>query len=443
MKESQKIDLRLSEQRDKLTIALRACEDAGDGVTAEQRAAVRSIQDTMTELNSQWREAIKAEAEAEETARQNAPAAGEARYPAEVRELRAIEERASVQLCIRQALGDAPREGAEKELREAFDLGDQFVPWNAFVPRPSEREEETGEAQERADATVNAPATIQAYQNRIIGRVFSGSALMFLGVRPRTVGVGDQIHLTITAGGTAKYVARGAGQDYPQATLTPKTTTPKRLTLGYRIAKVDTLRVSGVESALRNDLSMSMADRFDHAVLNNQAADGLSGSFLGAGGLGAPGRSPNGAAADSLDAVLAELTQALDGKHARGEQQIRTVVNPAVGGWLAAHFRGDSTMTGLGFLRQQLGGVYISANMPGEINIGGGSTAHDHDVLQALTGPGMPNNCALDIWQGVMVTRDTLTRAKQGDIIIVMDSFADFVLTRLNGAGFSRRNVTI
>ena len=437
MKRSQELTLKISEQREALVRAQADCEAAGEEVTAEQRAAVISARDSIVDLESDWRDAVNTEVrEAEEAARNRQPEDG---LTPEVRELVAIEERANVGLSIRQAVGAAPMEGADKELREAFELPNDYIPWNLLVAKPSEREEDL---EERADATVAAPSSIQSYQNRIIQRVFSGSALAFLGVRPRMVGVGDQLHLTITAGaaGTARGRENTSVDLYEAATLTPKTTTPKRVAAGYRIATVDMLRVTGLESALRMDLGMALADRIDNVVLNNQSSNGLTGSFLGTGGITAPSRSAASAAADSFDNVIAEIANAIDGKHARNETQIRTVLNPAVGGWLAARFRGDSEANGLSLLRTQYGGVYISANMPGELDIAS-STAHDHDVLQARSGPGATDNSAMDVWQGVMVIRDTVTRAKAGSVVLTFDSFIDFVLNRT--AGFRRANVTI
>ena len=469
---------------------------------ARMQGEISAASDTIIACDAEWRTEVEAEDAAALAAAASAPRDG---VSAEVRELQAVEDRASLMVSIRQALGDDPLAGAEKELREALGLSAQMLPWNVFVPPPSERDVE-----ERVDANVTTPTTIQSYQNSIVRRVFTGSALDFLGVMPRMVGVGDQLHMVLTAGGVPGFVAKGAGNDYPDATISTNTTSPKRLQTGYRVAKRDIYRVSGLEPTLRDDMGRSMSDRVNYEVLNGAGGNGITG-FLHA--LAAPHRA---GLPDSFDSAVPKLNGALDGLYARKFKQIKTALAPRDGRHLAGQFRGDGNMSATDYMDMRLGGMFVSANMPagaqrvarhsalinGALALGAttlvvdgtnrddyragdvltiagvvgsyelatrtsatdwiiarvddGSRAglgtaaannaavsraavHATDALQCKSGPGVTDNTVLDIWQGVMLTRDNVTDAKEGLIRLILDMFLDFKLLR--ALGFERLNL--
>ena len=467
---------------------------------------ISAASDTIIASEGEWRTEVEAEDAAALAAAASAPRDG---VDAEVRELQAVENRASLMVSIRQALGDDPLAGAEKELREALGLSAQMLPWNVFVPPPSERDVE-----ERADANVTTPTTIQSYQNAIVRRVFTGSALDFLGVKPRMVGVGDQLHMVLTAGGVPGFVAKGAGNDYPDATISTNTTSPKRLQTGYRVAKRDIYRVSGLEPTLRDDMGRSMSDRVNYEVLRGAGGNGITGFLGGVTGLAAPHRA---GLPDSFDSAVPKLTGALDGLYARKLMQVKTVIAPRDARHLAAQFRGDGNMSATDYMNSVLGGMFVSANMPagaqrvarhsalinGALALGAttlvvdGANRDDYRAGDVLTiagvvgsyelatrtsatdwiiarvddgsraglGTAAANNAAVsraavhatdalavqggsgrarttrcfDVWQGVMLTRDNVTDAKEGLIRLILDMFIDFKVLR--AVGFERLNL--
>ena len=67
----------------------------------------------------------------------------------------------------------------------------------------------------------------------ILGRVFSRSATMFLGVDMPSVPVGDADYPVLTAGVTPAMVAAGGAKDAEAGTFTVTTIAPTRLTARY------------------------------------------------------------------------------------------------------------------------------------------------------------------------------------------------------------------
>ena len=358
---------------------------------ATAEAAYRTASDAGAVADREHRAAVSADAEAQEERERE----DDRVYPgngggwnSELREFRDIEERIAsdgggLGGLIGAALGEAPRDTELlQEFRAAVNdddvtadrtaLAPDSVPLIAFAGPPSLRAEEDAEMLARyreeqpyaggmelraTDATVTTPGTIQGYQNRIVQRIFTGSAMSFIGVRPRMVGIGDQLHPIITAGAAPGFVAKDAAKDTQDATISVFTTSPKRLMIGYRIARVDMFRVVGLESALRMDLGRSMSNGFDQEVLRGNNANGIDGFFdsLTVAAIGGP--------PETFDLATAKLLRALDGIYARSLSDVRAVINPVTARRFGSQWRGDSTQNVLTYLAQALGGVYISANV--------------------------------------------------------------------------------
>lgn len=497
---------------------------------ATAEAAYRTASEASATADREHRAAVSADAEAQEEAAREADRVhpgGAGGWNSELREFRAIEERIAsdgggLGGLIGAALGETSRDTAlVQEFRAAVNdddvvadrtaLAPDSVPLIAFAGPPSLRAEEDAEMlaryreeqpyaggmELRVDATVSTPTSIQAYQNRIVQRIFTGSAMSFIGVRPRMVGIGDQLHPIITAGADAGFVAKDGSKDTQDATIGVFTTSPKRLMIGYRIARVDMFRVVGLESAMRMDLGRSMSNAFDREVLLGNDANGINGFFqtLTVAAIGGP--------PETFDLASAKLLRALDGQYARALADIKAVVNPVTARRFGSQWRGDSTQNVLTYLAGSLGGVYISGNVPtgaartagtfqtsaaeavgqtalsvdgiaaGEVLSGdivtapgAGNTFRVISVNAARTtihvepavvtalannatfhraastnnpgllvksGPGYMDNVALDMWRGVTVRRDEVTQVGEGNIRIFLECYHDLVIPRPEG----------
>ena len=336
--------------------------------------------------------------------------------PEQFRELKELEERVHPGHAILQAVDSISEEGPEKELRQALGMRDKTIlPWSYLVPKPSKRQ----------DTTVDTPSTISAYQQAIAGRVFAQGDVAFLGIRPRLVPVGDGNRLTITAGALPSYHTKDTSPHSAASTLTPTTTSPKTLTASYRIASVDTLRVKGLEAALQDDLAGVLTERMDFAVLNGIPTfiDGLARALTFPAASGA---------AQSFTTGQKKFLPAIDGKYAKGAGQFCAVVNPETGQHMEEIFHTSSGMSLARWMRESTGGFRVSTNVPNGTQIG--STAVNTNLMFiAKKGPGVGNNTALDVWEGVRVTRDDLTGAQEGNVSIVFHAYHDFKVLRAAG----------
>ena len=353
-------ELELSQHRTKVLAPVRKrAEEAGNNVSEELLKELREAKDKDDALMRAHEVFLLSEVEEERVA----PPSAEGISP-EVREIMAIENRVSPAAAILQAIGVEPAEGAEKELREAFEITDpSLLPFSVFDQTPAERAEldRIDKLAKRQDVTVATPATIGSYQNTIIQRIFSPSVLTRMGARMRMVPVGDQVHMVITAGASPEFAAKDNAPHYSAATITPTTTTPKRLTTSYRFAVQDLLRVKGLETTLRSDLARALSNRVDVEVLHGSNAAGIQG-FLNNAVLAAPGRGAG--PTETFDTAVAELTEAIDGLYALGAGQVMGVVNPATSRHMERTFRGDTEMSVADWLRSRGGGMATSANMP-------------------------------------------------------------------------------
>ena len=138
MKKSDKARIAISEKRQKLNSLLER------GVTDENRAEVEKLTKELSDHEVEYRAAIVAEADEDRTAPNPDP------QDAEAREFDRLLGRATVGAFIREAVNQAPVQGAEHEIRQAI-LGDHAepgkVPFDVLLPRQDERREE-----HRADA---------------------------------------------------------------------------------------------------------------------------------------------------------------------------------------------------------------------------------------------------------------------------------------------------
>ena len=256
----QRIRVRLSEVRARLN-EISGLE--GEAFTAEIRAEAGSLQTEYADLETRHRAAIIAEGDG-----QPDPADG----TGEGAELRALTGRARLSRYLAAAADGQTVDGAEAELRAAYDLSDaSAVPWAAIAPPALEV---------RADAITPAPATLPRSQDEILARVFPASATAFLGVDMPRVGVGEASYPVLVSGQTPETLAKGGTVQSAAGSFSVLNLGPRRITARFSFALEDAAVLRGMESALREDLAAALADGLDNAVLNGDGvAPNVSGFF--------------------------------------------------------------------------------------------------------------------------------------------------------------------
>ena len=384
MTNTQKIALRMSEVRQRLN---EVAGLEGDAFTDEVRSGSEKLQNEYRDLETRHRAAIIAGGEAETRAANDG----------EGREVRRLAERARLGEFLSSAAREKPVAGAEAELRAALNLDADQIPLDVLLPPGVE---------ERADAATNVTASVADNQSAIAGRIFAESAGAYMGIERPTVPVGDTTFVALTAGATGDFRSDGVDKDADAATFATKTVSPSRVTARYLFGVESTVRLQGMEEALRSDLTATLADKLDAVALSGQAA--VANRSPAVEGLISQLTDPT----DPSDVAtwgdyLGVYSGRVDGKYSADGSNVRLLVN-------ADTFKqayGLQVATSGDLLSEHLpaGRFRASANMP--------DTAST--IATALSYAAGPRRGFVQpVWRALTVIRDPYTKAASGEVAL-------------------------
>ena len=326
----QQVQMRQSELRSKLKVALDTpTEQRSDTFTAD----VDSITAQMAVLETELRAAMLVEEEPETTKVEGTP---------EDREIRSMVEQANVGAIFEAALERRSIDGVEAELQKHFGLQMNQVPLALLETR----------------AVTPAPANVGQTQQPIIPIVFPQSAAAFLGVDMPTVGVGEAVFPVLTAGASAQTPAENTALNPTDDTgaFSADVLSPTRLQASFLYSREDRARFAGMDSALRENLSLALSDGLDKALL--AGTNGLlTGTNLA---------NHNAAAITTYDNYVSQFGyDRVDGKYAATVGELRTVVGAATYAHMGKVYRNSTVDTPvLDRLMGITGGVRVSAHVP-------------------------------------------------------------------------------
>ena len=173
----------------------------------------------------------------------------------EGRELRSVIDRASVGLIVDAVLNHRSVLGAEDELQRHFNLQGNQVPLALL--------------QLETRAVTNAPTQVQQNAMPVIPYVFPGSCSAFLGVDMPTVASGETIFPVLTSVTSVEALAEhGARYRDGRNLCSRRAAAEPSAGQSFFYSREDRARFSALESALRENLAMAMADGLDKAVIN-------------------------------------------------------------------------------------------------------------------------------------------------------------------------------
>lgn len=405
MLNSQRHSLRASEIRQRLN------DLAGlDGLDDEQRAETDRLVAELRTVETQYRAALASESAESETRSEQSGEAAEHR--ALVRDVR-------LGRYLAAAVESRAVDGREGELNAACGLGAAgVVPWAALDPGEPR-------AEARADVATDAPAMGRpTMQDAILARVFAASATAFLGVDMPSVPVGAASYPVFTDGAGGAFAAKGTAVDSEAATFEATLLAPHRVSAAYAWRLEDSAVLAGMESALRADLSMVMADRIDRAILTGDGASGnLSGLMRDPGGpLDDPADAT--AAAAKFDDVTVTVRAQVDGLYATDEAGIRLLVGPDWYQHAGKQYRAtEGDVSANDYLRSRAGGYRVSSHMPAV-----DSTARKN--APGLTVRGMARAAVAPVWEGLRLIRDEITGANTGTIRLTAVALTSFGVLR-------------
>ena len=415
MKDSQRLQLRASEIRTRLAEIASTADDAmTDEIRSESDRLTVEYRDTETK----HRAALVAEADelrAAETAN------GGDSPDAETRAFLELRGRTALGRYLTAFANQEQLTGAEKELAEHRGLttAGNVLPWDALLPPPAPPTEL------RADAVSPAPASGNPVnQAEIIQRVFARSAVARLGVFMPSVGVGQASYPVLSTGQSAAFVAPDGAKEAAAGAITPNALAGVRLQARVQFRIEDTFTTMGLESAYREDLSLTMADQLDAQLMG--LGDARVRGFLATAANGGLADYADPTAVIDFAGAAAQAARGVDGKYAGAEAECTWVIGTATYQTLAALIQSNDSTSATERLRRLLKDFMASANIP----------AAASDIQQGIIakmGGDMAMNAVCPVWEGLRLIRDEVTNAAEGLIQVTAVALHNFKVLRPDG----------
>ena len=372
MKVSQKIALEMSAKRETLN-ALLSVDEMDDA----QRAEMGVLTTRMQELEVEARAAIMAE---------DVPVITYSTVAdGEDRELRSVIDRANVGNIFEAALEHRATTGPEAEVQAHYRLAANSIPLALLETR----------------AVTPAPGQVAQNQAAIIPGVFPMSCAAFLGVDMPTVAVGEAIYPVLTTNADAGTPAENAAQAETTGAFSADVLSPSRIQASFFYSREDRARFSGMDEALRMNLSDALSDKMDQQIL------------AGTNGLLSGTNLPNHNS--SAEATYAHYRSELgygrvDGTYAASVGDIKILMGAATYGHAAAAFRSTNAgdRAALEDLMSVTSGVKVSAHVPGVAS----------KKQLAVIRLGSRRDMVAPVWEGVTLIPDEITKAANGQIVV-------------------------
>ena len=294
------------------------------------------------------------------------------------------------------------------DVSNRFDLGEMFT--NVMEHRASagaigEVQSERGLApndiptemlmEERA--VTPAPSDVGRTQTEITGFIFPQSVAAFMGIQSPIVPVGDTAFPVLTSDPAAGVPAENASQSETTGAFAADVLTPKRIQASFFWSREDAARMAGMGDALREALQGGLADKLDKEIL--QGSEGL---------LTDTKLTAHAATSASTYAnYVAELLYArVDGRYAFDLSDIRVVMGSDTFGNAATKLPADGEQNALARIRNDSGGVRVSANVPAQAS----------NKQNALVRLGNRRDMVAPVWGNVTLIPDEITLAGKGQI---------------------------
>ena len=393
MTKAQELQVRQSEVRQKLNTLLSV-----ETRTAEQNTELEKLTGEAQKLEPELRAAIAAEPDPEV----RTVATGDA----EGREYRGLLERCNFGTAVVGAIECRQMDGAEGELVKHHSLPANQVPLDLFRDRQPETR-----------ATTTAPSDTQAAQQPIVAPVFAMGDTAFLQVAQRTVPIGDAVFpvLEVRPAVAGPYKD---GTDAPETngTFSADVLPPSRLQASYIFRRSDAARFPMMPEAFRQALGMGLSESLDKELIDQIVVDVAR---------------TDAAAVQTFATYRSKLVyDAIDGRFAMGESEIRLLLGSATLAHAAGQYRSNNADdSAVDSLRRISGGLRVSAHVAAV-------AASKQDVVVRK---GSREDAAVGMWAGVEIIDDPYSGSGKGERELTAVLLAAFKVTR--PAGFRRIQV--
>ena len=175
-------------------------------------------------------------------------------------ELASVEDRQYGELVTRSSVGNIftaavehrQTDGPEKELQDHLGLSANQIPLSLL---------------EEERAVTPGPSDVGQSQSPVAPGVFPQSAAGYLGVEQPRVPSGEAVFLVLTKNAEVKTPAENASSDETTGSFSADVLTPKRLQAAFFFSREDRARFPAIDSSLRENLSMALADGLDQQII--------------------------------------------------------------------------------------------------------------------------------------------------------------------------------
>ena len=201
---------------------------------------------------------------------------------------------------------------------------------------------------------------------------------------------------------------------------------PTRMSIHFRFAGEDSMRVPGLEDALTRDMRMALTERMDYVVFNGDdgatpAAGDINGLFDIAGITERPLTQANKV---KWPETLAAFTSLIDGLRAEDLSDVRIVASVGA----ARLWRQSSANANR---NESLAQVFRSNGLDWRTRAGIATTTAAGDFLAAvglMRGNAGAGVCP--VWQGAELIRDKYSGAASGQVQLTLNAYWNFGLVR-------------
>ena len=231
-----------------------------------------------------------------------------------------------------------------------------------------------------------------------------------------TVGVGEAVFPVLTSELTVHTPAENAAAAETTGAFSAEVLSPSRLQAAFHYSREDRARFAGMDSALRENLSMGLADGLDRQIM------------VGTNGLltGTNLASNMAAAVTTYDTYVSDFAYGrVDGRYAATAGDLRVVMGSATYAHAGSAYRNASVdRTALDRLSDITGGIRVSAHVPAVVS----------DKQDAIIRLGMRRDMVAAVWENVSFIPDEITKAADGQIVITAVMLHSIKIVR--SAGF-------
>ena len=364
MTKTQKIQLAMSEKRQRLNELLGIVETRSE----EQQGELETLTGEIQKLEPELRAAIAAEPDPVVETRVSD-------LDSEARERRELCRRGNAGEIVTAVMEKRACDGATLDAQQAFGCGPNQIPLDML--RVEHRAVTTG------------PTNVETVEADVVEPVFATGDGAFLGIDRPTVAQGDAVYPVLTTRPTVGGPHAGS-TDVAETTgeFSSDLLGPQRIQASFIYKRIDAMRFGAMDASLRQALNMGLEEKLDY-----EAIMGASGLLKGA------NLAAHAAAAVTVfaDYISKFCYARVDGRYAAMQTDLRIVMGAKSYAHAGSVYRSNNAdYSALDSLMAKTGGVRVSAHMPGVAN------TKQNSVIRL----GLRRDLVQPLWAGVTVIVD-------------------------------------